>query len=232
MVKIRKIQKNKTTTQKTYYHLERAISQNTLLPGQLLVITELAAELGVSRTPVREALLMLEKAGLVEVCNGRMIVSGLHLADLAEVFEFREAIELFALDKLIATGSDTDVQALKQPLEPYQDMPAQRVEAAARADLAFHRALVAHAGNSRMLASWDQMAKQLQRFWHDERFDVARVQADIHTCLRLADLIAERQALAAAQCLRQHLQQTKVALSHWRDVQMRSSQAQLHQLDV
>ena len=220
MPKMRKIQKSKSATQKTYRQLERAISQNDLIPGQLLVITELAANLGVSRTPVREALLMLEKAGLVEVDNGRMIVSGLSLADLEEVFEFRQAIELFALDKVIEHSTDKQLQMLKVTLEPYYHIKADTdTEAAAKADLAFHRTLVVHADNRRMLASWDQMALQLQRFWQDGRHNSARVQRDITECLQIVRFIETRESSAAATLLREHLQQTKLSLTNWRNLQ-------------
>lgn len=219
MPKIRKIQKSKSTTQKTYRQLERAISQNDLIPGQLLVITELAADLGVSRTPVREALLMLEQAGLVEVDNGRMIVSGLSLADLEEVFEFRQAIELFAVDKVIERCPDKQLWTFKGTLEPFHHVDADtNIEAAAKADLAFHRTLVLHADNTRMLASWDQMAMQLQRFWQDGHNNVERVQRDISECLQIADHVEARDGTAAATLLREHLQQTKLSFTHWRNL--------------
>lgn len=216
---MRKIQKSKSATQKTYRQLERAISQNDLVPGQLLVITELAANLGVSRTPVREALLMLEKAGLVEADNGRMIVAGLSLADLEEVFEFRQAIELFALDKVIEHCTDKQLQMLKVTLEPFYRIKADiDTEAAAKADLAFHRTLVMHADNRRMLASWDQMALQLQRFWQDGRNNVERVARDINECWQIAHLIEAREGGAAAVLLREHLQQAKLSLTSWRNL--------------
>jgi DNA-binding GntR family transcriptional regulator len=243
MPKIRKIHKSKSTTQKTYRQLERAISQNDLIPGQSLVITELAADLGVSRTPVREALLMLEQAGLVEVDNGRMIVSGLSLADLEEVFEFRQAIELFAVDKVIERCSDKQLQTFKRTLEPFHHLNTDtnndtnddtdntdtnntnntnntdtNIEAAAKADLAFHRTLVLHADNMRMLASWDQMAVQLQRFWQDGRNNIERVQRDISECLQIANHIEARDGAAASALLRAHLQQTKLSLTHWRNL--------------
>ena len=217
MPKIRKIQKNKSTTQKTYLQLEQAISRNDLIPGQLLVITELAADLGVSRTPVREALLMLEKAGLVEVNNGRMIVSGLSLADLEEVFEFRQAIELFAIDKVIEQCTDTQLQTLKATLEPFENMID--IEAAAKADLTFHRTLVLYADNARMVASWDQMAMQLQRFWQDGRNNIGRVNRDIEECLLIARFIEARDNASASSLLREHLRQTKVSLTYWRNLQ-------------
>jgi DNA-binding GntR family transcriptional regulator len=219
MKKIRKIQKSKSTTQKTYRQLEKAISQNELIPGQLLVITELAADLGVSRTPVREALLMLEKAGLVEIDNGRMIVSGLSLDDLEEVFEFRQAIELFALEKTIEQCSNSQLQTFHTILEPYKHTTSVPAEAIAKADLAFHRSLVVHAGNGRMLTSWDQMATQLRRFWQDEQHDNERVQRDIEECLDITQSIKARNTLAAAHLLREHLQRTKLSLTSWKDSQ-------------
>lgn len=216
MSPLRRVHKTQSITQKTYVRLERAIAKNRLVPGQLLVIGDLAEELGVSRTPVREALLMLEKAGLVEVENGRMTVSGLSLSDLEEVFEFRQAIELFSVEKIIESVPDARLNILRDLLEPYQDTGDQADYAAiAAADLKFHRSLVLLAENSRMLASWDQMATQLQRFWQDGRANVSRIKSDINECLSITAAVEQRDSNTASKLLQDHLLQTKLSLADW-----------------
>lgn len=218
MSTFRRVYKTQSITQKTYNQLERAISQNRLMPGQQLVIGDLAEELGVSRTPVREALLMLAKAGLVESENGRMTVSGLSLSDLDEVFEFRQAIELFSVDKVIEVVPDVRLKILRELLEPYKDIEEiADYAASAAADLKFHRSLVILAGNSRMLASWDQMATQLQRFWQDGRANVSRIKSDIKECLAITDAVEQRDGDSASKLLKDHLLQTKLSLTNWQN---------------
>lgn len=216
MATLRRIQKTTSVTQKTYRSLERAIAQNRFAPGQALVIADLAEELGVSRTPVREALLMLEKAGLVETVNGRLVVAGLSLHDLNEVFEVREAIELFCIDKAAEHADRTRLQALRDGIATHSTaVDPDRGEAAAQADLRFHRELVMLADNERLLGAWDQMATHLQRFWQDGRANIDRIRQEIQECIDISDALLAGDSVAAARALKAHLRHTKEALSVW-----------------
>ena len=218
MAHLGRVRKAASVTERTYRTLERAISQNKLLPGQLLVIADLSEELGVSRTPVREALLMLEKAGLVETINGRMTVAGLSTVDLDEVFEFREAIELFCIEKVAKGAAKDRLAPLRDLLEKHVDTDARLdAAAAAAADLRFHRAVVALADNDRLLAAWDQVATHLQRFWQEGRANLSRVRSDLEECVAIVDALQAGDATAASCVLRDHLRDTKEALSAWKD---------------
>jgi DNA-binding GntR family transcriptional regulator len=158
---------------------------------------------------------MLEKAGLVETQNGRMTVTGLSLGDLDEVFEVRQAIEVFCLDKLAARPDRARLAALRKILAPHVGPVTIDPEAAAAADLEFHRKLVALADNGRLLASWDQMATHLQRFWQDGHANLGRIQSDLAECLALVDAVEEGRVDDAGALLRQHLSHTKQALAAW-----------------
>ena len=216
MAHLGRVRKSASVTERTYRALERAITQNKLSPGQPLVIADLAEELGVSRTPVREALLMLEKAGLVETTNGRMTVAGLSTIDLDEVFEFREAIELFCIQKVAERGAKERLKPLRDVLERHvaagEGLDA---EAAAAADLRFHRAVVSLADNERLLTAWDQVATHLQRFWQEGRANLSRVRSDLEECLSIVAALEARDTEAAARILREHLRHTKSALAAW-----------------
>jgi GntR family transcriptional regulator, gluconate operon transcriptional repressor len=215
MNQLRRIHKTSSVTQKTYRSLERAIAQNRLVPGQVLVIADLAEELGVSRTPVREALLMLEKAGLVKIANGRMAVTGLSQTDLDEVFEFREAIELFCLEKVAEHAPPDRISRLRHIVSEHVGAEPAGAEEAAAADLKFHRSVVALADNGRLLGAWDQMATHLQRFWQDGRANLGRVKLDIDDCMLIVRALEEGDVATASSLLREHLRQTKAALSAW-----------------
>ena len=216
MAPLRRVSRTTSVTQRTYRSLERAIAQNRLRPGQPLVIADLAEELGVSRTPVREALLMLEKAGLVEVTNGRMNVAGLSTGDLDEVFEFREAIERYCVGKLALRPDARRLRPLRDLLAPFEGDVVADPDAAAKADLRFHRTVVALAGNARILSAWDQMATHLQRFWQEGRANVNRVRHDVHECLAIVTALEAGDAETAERVLSDHLGQAKAALEAWR----------------
>jgi len=215
MTPLRRVHKTVSITQKAYQSLERAIAERRLTPGQVLVTGDLAEKLGVSRTPVREALLMLEKAGLVESANGRMMVAGLSLGDLDEVFELREAIERFCLEKVATQGRPDRFRALHDLLVGHPSPDDVDGTAAAAADRRFHRTMVALAANERLLAAWDQMATHLKRFWHDGRSDLDRARSDIAECRAIVAALEAGDVDDALLLLREHLQRTKLSLAAW-----------------
>lgn len=216
---MKSIYKTRSLTEKTYRRLERAILRRELEPGEPLVINELAGKLGVSRTPVKEALLLLERSGLVENEDGRMHVTNLSLGDLEEVFEVRQAIELYAIGKIAGAGEvnrhlSSLYEALLEHQKPQDPHDAQR---ASELDLKFHRALVASARNSRMLGIWDQSATELQRFWNDGVGNLSRIASDVHECIGIFNAIRDRDEAAAAEILVRHLDQTKRSLASWQE---------------
>ena len=79
---------------RAYRHLRHEIISWELLPGSVLGEVELSTRLGVSRTPVREALSRLTADGLVEPQAGRgLVVSGISIENITELFEARQALE-------------------------------------------------------------------------------------------------------------------------------------------
>lgn len=218
---LRRVRRSTSVTQRTYERLELAITRHRLVPGAALVVTELAQELGVSRTPVREALMLLERVGLVETLNGRATVAGLANHDLDEVFEFREMIELFCLRKLADNGNAATFKALRRVLDGGDASP----EDAAVADISFHHSLVVLADNARLLEAWEQLATHLRRFWHDGRSDGRRGYADVRRCRAVIVALERRDASEASAVLLDHLRDARAALSRWRAASTESCDA-------
>lgn len=165
--------------------IRQRIIDGRLAPGARLVERELAAELQVSRVPVREALRMLASEGFLEVVPRRgVVVRRLTLTDVEELFDVREALEVLATRRATAHASADDLARLRGILD--------RVDAAIAADDPaaigqgnedFHDAIIELARNE-LLASmleplqgrlhWlfrqNQNATQLQRE-HRELYD-------------------------------------------------------------
>jgi DNA-binding GntR family transcriptional regulator len=146
------------------YRLVRSrILDNVYPPGHQALEQSLATELGISRTPVREALIRLEKEGLVEVIPRHgMRVLPVSPNDMKEIYEILTALEGMAAE-LLAKRKPADAELA--PLErASRDMAralrADDLEAWAEADACFHRHLIELAGN-RLLAEavlhfWDR----------------------------------------------------------------------------
>jgi DNA-binding GntR family transcriptional regulator len=120
-------------------------------PGTLYTVPGLAAQMGVSTTPVREALLELSRAGLVSALRNRgFLVESATLQDLENLFAVRVMLERFALEHL-ARQRLTD----PAPLTVLADEVASAVErhdihSYVETDRRFHETLVARAGNPRL----------------------------------------------------------------------------------
>lgn len=143
--------------------LRERILSGELGPGTKLAEAELAEEFGTSRGPVREAIRELAREGLVaELARVGAFVSTLTAHDLTEVYGVREGLELIACKATIARASDEELAALEGHLVEHERSFAEGatyLESAVH-DLAFHRGILALAGNVRMAAIYDQMLAQ------------------------------------------------------------------------
>jgi DNA-binding GntR family transcriptional regulator len=143
--------------------MRAAILAGELKAGSKLVETELAERFGTSRGPIREAIRELAREGLVvELPRRGTVVSTLTARDLAEVYAVREALEVKAAATVVERAADEDLRALETHLAAMEKAVDARRDylVVAEHDLAFHRALVALAGNGRMAAIEDQMLAQ------------------------------------------------------------------------
>jgi DNA-binding GntR family transcriptional regulator len=138
-----------------------AILSGELGAGSKLVEVDLAERFGMSRGPIREAIRELVREGLaVDLGRRGSFVSTLTAYDLAEVYGVREALEV-AASKLAVERADAIAMAeLEQHLEAFERGAGSDYLANSAHDLAFHRTLVALAGNHRMATIYDRMLTQ------------------------------------------------------------------------
>lgn len=130
---------------------------------ELIQVDEIAAELGVSRTPVLDAIKRLAVEGLVEIKARRgTFVKGISEHDLAEIFQMREALELFAVRHVLA-GHHYD-RTVANMAEAMQAMSVEAGNAAfedhvahTTADKAFHSALITACDNQRMTQAYENL---------------------------------------------------------------------------
>jgi len=140
--------------------LREAIVDGEIREGTPLVETQLAAELSVSRGPVRSALQVLQGEGLVETrANGRMATVRFGPEDLDDLLSVRLELESSAVRRGAAAGADVaPVQAAFHACEQEGATTERLVEL----DIAFHRALVEHGGSRFLTGAWLTLAPVLQ----------------------------------------------------------------------
>ena len=140
----------RTGRRAVYEELRRRVVTLELTPGAPLSENELAAELGISRTPVRESLILLSQEGLVQVFpKVGSFVSRVDPARVADAQVLREAVELASLDDVPLEPDPAQVADLRENLA--QQVTADRdAEVFFRLDEDFHHGLLRLAGHERV----------------------------------------------------------------------------------
>lgn len=148
-----------------YGRLRDAIVDGSFAPGEQLRDGELAAWLGVSRTPVREALLRLAEAGLVVARPGSSTtVSSLDLRDVRGARDVVAAMHQVAVREAVRNLTEDDLEAMREANREFRAaIEAGDVEAALRADDALHHVPVAVAANRALTSVLDQFTPVLRR---------------------------------------------------------------------
>jgi DNA-binding GntR family transcriptional regulator len=117
-MKISEIQRPKSLTDEAYQRLRAAIRGGTLEMHRFYQLGEVAARFGISRTPVREAVLKLAHEGLLEMLPQRGFrLRQISLAEANEIFELRGLLEGRTVEKLAEKGSSDEVRQLRKILK-------------------------------------------------------------------------------------------------------------------
>ena len=148
-----------------YHRLRGWIIDGTLKAGEVLHDQEIGAAMGVSRTPVREALRRLEDEGLVETASNRWTrVAPLDLGKMAETYEIIEALEVPALEQAFPRLEPGDVARLEDANRAMQKAARRQEPAqAVAADEDFHELLIGRASNGELLSLLRQLKLRLRR---------------------------------------------------------------------
>ncbi|HVR06395.1 MAG TPA: GntR family transcriptional regulator [Solirubrobacteraceae bacterium] len=140
--------------------LRRAIVEGRLPPGSLTSVRALSDALGISRTPVREALVDLAKEGMVSFERSRGVrICDSKSHDILEIFQLRRMIEIPALREAVRRFSEDDVHLLGRELAAMRaHLDDERAFMAH--DRAFHRVPLQVLGNARMIAIVESLRDQ------------------------------------------------------------------------
>ncbi|OXM54615.1 GntR family transcriptional regulator [Amycolatopsis alba] len=132
-------------------------------PGAQLREVELSEALGVSRGPVREALLKLEREGLVRSEWHRgAIVTTLSDVDVAELDSLRSALEQLAVRLVVASASEAELAAIDEVVERMDR--ARDEHEMVRCDIDFHDVVYAASGHRRLIEAWQAIRSQVHLF--------------------------------------------------------------------
>ena len=144
--------------------IREGILKGSIRPGQGLTEEDLAQMLGVSRSPVRQALVQLEYEGLIRRDQNQVAtVVTMSAGDIEEVCSFRLALEALAIRYAINRTRPEELEVLDRILRQHSEC-ARSGEALVRLvelDLAFHEQLVRMSGHTRVMAAWQSIKYQI-----------------------------------------------------------------------
>ena len=207
---LRVLQRPKSLTALAADEIRGRIVRGELGLGSPLSENALALELGVSKTPIREALLQLKMEGLVSIQPQRgSFVFDMSPDEIRQLGELRETLEVTALDGAMKRRSEPLVAALTAIV----DAMAEAVRSADNGryrmlDAAFHRALFEHAGNCYLADCYGGFAFRIQALRARLCGDPALNAVSLRDHARLRDLIAEGDRESARALLVSHMTRT------------------------
>lgn len=144
--------------------LREAIISGVLEPGERLMEIQLADEMGVSRTPVREAIRKLELEGFVVMIPRKgAYVAGVSHKDVADVFEIRSALEGLAASLAAERVTDEEIEQMERILL-YRQGEELTLEEIVESDTDFHALVYKASRNERLIQILENLREQIQRF--------------------------------------------------------------------
>lgn len=118
-----KIEKSKSVRELVYEELKKMIIEGDIPAGERIVETEYASKFQISRTPIREAIRMLELEGFVEVqSKGGVIVKTITKTDIEEIYRIRIALESIIIEEVIRKANSKDIRRLTRLIEDTEEL--------------------------------------------------------------------------------------------------------------
>lgn len=204
-------QDGKLLSQRVFDQLESAIIRRELPPGSHLVEDDIAKELGVSRTPVREAFGMLNRAGWLELHpHVGAYVRHPQLDEVRDVFELRETLEQRATELAVDRITPNELKQLDKVLQrgwkAVESADSDRISAL---NFSFHGIIARGAGNKLLIRILEDLEKQVR--WHFSAVALARREDSWKEHEAILAAIKERDPKEAGRLIVEHNRRTREA---------------------
>lgn len=194
--------------------LRQAIKDGILKPGERLMEIQLAEELGVSRTPIREAIRKLELEGFVIMVPRRgTYVADVSLKDIAQVFEIRSALEELAAGLAAERITVDELEYLERVLVEINDYIDQGdFDKIVDADVRFHDVLYHASRNTRLVEILNNLREQMMRFRSISMHYQGRLAATWEEHRLIVENIANHDSAQARKIARRHMENSEKTL--------------------
>ena len=194
--------------------LRNAITSGLLQPGERLMENQLAEQLRVSRTPVREAIRKLEQEGFVVMAPRRgTYVADISIRDINEVFEIRSALEVLAAGLAAERIGEDDLEHLERLLvEIGEYIEKGDTAKIVEADCRFHDILYGATNNKTLAAIISNLREKLTVFRTISYGYPGRAKRSLEEHRRIVEALARRNPTIAQQLARKHIDNAEQTL--------------------
>ena len=189
-----------------FEHIETDILLGKYQRGEILTESRLSAELGVSRTPIREALRRLLQENLIEETGKGSVVIGITEDDLADIFLVRSKLESLAVEVAVAKATNEDIQKLKEVVELQEFYTEKRdADQIKSMDNKFHEMIYRIGGSTIFYEILVPLHKKIQKYRRASVESRSRATASVKEHRELYEAIAERRAEKASRLALEHI---------------------------
>lgn len=207
-------------TVQAYESIRQRIFTCQMPPGLAFTESDLSAEMQMSKTPIREALLRLQVEGLVETIPRRgYVVAVMHVADINDVFDFRMQIEGVCAAMAAERATPADLARLKDLADRSSaahdkivDPELHVLQEQALLNNAFHEAVAIATGNFRLHRSAVQIIREYERFFYLEWRSDLLYPPDHKDHVEICGLIAAGDAETAREAMKAHIEGARATL--------------------
>ncbi len=195
-------------------NIRQAITDGTFSPGERLMEIQLADEMGVSRTPVREAIRKLEMEGFVVMIPRRgTYVADISIRDITEIYEIRTCLDILAAGLAAERITDEELEVLNRHLVEFSTaIAAEDMEKIVEVDIAFHEVLYMASRNARLHSIINNLREQVTSIRGRSMSYPGRLTETMDEPRALVDSIAARDVERAQNAARVHIENAEHTL--------------------
>lgn len=188
-------------------HLENDILSGKYQRGEVLTESKLCAEMGVSRTPIREALRRLEQEHIIEESGKGSVVIGINEKDLEDIFLIRKSLECMAASLAAKNRTDEQLKDLKEALE-FQEFYLHKndPDQIKLMDNRFHETLYKLSGSTTFYDTLVPLHKKIQKYRRASVENSSRAAASVAEHRKIYEAIEAQNSAAAAKYASEHVE--------------------------
>lgn len=197
-----------------FHTLRKAILTGELKPGERLMEIHLADKLGVSRTPIREAIRKLELEGLVTMIPRRGAqVAQITEKSMSDVLEVRRALDALCAELACDRITSGELDALQEACGRFEAaVHTGDLKAIAREDVAFHDIIVQATGNQRLIQLVNNLSEQMYRYRFEYIKDAGQHENLVQEHRMIYEGIVRKDREAASAAAKTHIDNQKKAI--------------------